>query len=73
MMKKRRKKRYWSGLANLFIVLQCFVDYFDSLTCFATFQVQPLSLEELLAKKKAEEEAEAKVSYSLWYTSSFPF
>lgn len=34
-------------------------------------QVQPLSLEELLAKKKAEEEAEAKVRSSL--THVFPF
>lgn len=32
---------------------------------FARVQAQPLSLEELLAKKKAEEEAEAKVSKSL--------
>lgn len=37
-------------------------------------QVQPLSLEELLAKKKAEEEAEAKVGaegFSLRYRRIF--
>lgn len=34
-------------------------------------QVQPLSLEELLAKKKAEEEAEAKVRCSSWYVFYF--
>lgn len=34
---------------------------FVCLTYVAFVQVQPLSLEELLAKKKAEEEAEAKV------------
>lgn len=31
--------------------------------CWVVTQVQPLSLEELLAKKKAEEEAEAKVRH----------
>lgn len=38
----------------------------------ASVQVQPLSLEELLAKKKAEEEAEAKVSFPR-FTSVFIF
>lgn len=38
--------------------------YFSS-PYFNLFQVQPLSLEELLAKKKAEEEAESKVRKSL--------
>lgn len=72
-MKKRRKRRYESGLAEYFIVLHCFLGcYFECLTCVASVQVQPLSLEELLAKKKAEEEAEAKVRSCLRYIFSFP-
>lgn len=39
----------------------------------ASVQVQPLSLEELLAKKKAEEEAEAKVGMFLRQNLFFSF
>lgn len=56
------------------MVLHCFSGcYFQCLTCVTAVQVQPLSLEELLAKKKAEEEAEAKVIIFLSFTFSFPF
>lgn len=44
-----------SGVLLLRLSFWVFVNYVVSV------QVQPLSLEELLAKKKAEEEAEAKV------------
>ena len=73
-MKKRKKKRYKSGLAESFIALHHFLGcYFACLTCVASVQVQPLSLEELLAKKKAEEEAEAKVRSFLRFTFDFSF
>ena len=47
---------FWMSLS--IVLKDC---YFEFLTRVAFVQAQPLSLEELLAKKKAEEEAEAKV------------
>lgn len=62
---KKRKEKVWTETQNLFssdnqghCLFGC---YFESFAFDSTVQVQPLSLEELLAKKKAEEEAEAKV------------
>lgn len=73
-MRKRRKRRYESVLAEFFTMLPFFLGcYFVFLTCVTSVQVQPLSLEELLAKKKAEEEAEAKVRRSTPCIFSFPF
>lgn len=58
MKTKRRKRRYGFDQAKSVIA----VHYLSkTLAHVASIQVQPLSLEELLAKKKAEEEAEAKV------------
>lgn len=60
--KKKEKVKIWFSVC---VNLNChFGYYFGCLTC-AVVQVQPLSLEELLAKKKAEEEAEAKVRTSI--------
>lgn len=60
--KKKEKVKVWFSVC---VNLNChFGYYFGCLTC-AVVQVQPLSLEELLAKKKAEEEAEAKVRTSI--------
>lgn len=44
---------------------------FGCLNLIVSVQVQPLSLEELLAKKKAEEEAEAKVRSTLRLTFKY--
>lgn len=58
---RRRKRR--CPIGRHFKFESCILCTFLTYICLqsAWFQVQPLSLEELLAKKKAEEEAEAKV------------
>uniref|UniRef100_A0A8P4GJL0 RNA helicase n=1 Tax=Dicentrarchus labrax TaxID=13489 RepID=A0A8P4GJL0_DICLA len=60
----RRDKDRKSGLVESLSSSNSFSGcYFGCLSCVVSVQAQPLSLEELLAKKKAEEEAEAKPKF----------
>lgn len=64
--RKMRRKRRCSIRSHFIEVWMLRTVYFFD-TVSALFQVQPLSLEELLAKKKAAEEAESKVKRFFLY------